>query len=125
MSDAHKIAISVETEYLPEESDIPNHKHVFVYTITIVNEGTVGARLIGRHWVITDGDLNTQEIRAEGVVGEQPKLHPGENFKYTSYAIINTPIGSMMGSYQMINDAGQLFDAEIPTFLLANPMLIH
>jgi ApaG protein len=125
MFEHHKIAISVETQYLSEESDAVNHQHVFVYTITIANEGKTAARLLGRHWIITDGDGNTQEIRGEGVVGEQPQLQPGENFRYTSFAVINTPIGSMLGSYQMISEDGQLFDAEIPTFLLANPLLIN
>lgn len=120
-----KIAISVETEYLADESDLKNEQHVFLYTITIANEGELPARLLGRHWLITDGDGNTQEIRGEGVVGEQPQVKPGENYQYTSYAIINTPIGSMVGSYQMISEDGRLFDAEIPTFRLANPLLIH
>jgi ApaG protein len=125
MFEQHKIAISVETEYLPDESDSANQQHVFIYTITIANEGQCAARLLGRHWVITDSNGNTQEIRGEGVVGEQPQLQPGENFRYTSFAVINTPIGSMIGSYQMINEKGQLFDAEIPTFRLANPLLIN
>lgn len=122
---SHHIAITVETEYLPEESDAANQQHVFIYTITISNEGSIGARLLGRHWLITDSDGQTQEIRGDGVVGEQPHLKPGENFQYTSYAVINTPIGSMLGSYQMINEHGQLFDADIPIFRLANPLLIN
>lgn len=121
----HKISITVETEYLPEESDFVNQQHVFIYKINILNEGSSTARLLGRHWLITDGDGNTKEIRGEGVIGEQPQLKPGENFQYSSFAIINTPIGSMVGSYQMITEQGELFDAEIPTFLLANPLLIH
>lgn len=125
MRDHPKIAISVETEYLQEESDIMNQQHVFIYTINIVNEGDVAARLLGRHWMITDSDGHTQEIRGDGVLGEQPQLKPGENFQYTSYAIMNTPIGSMLGSYQMISESGDLFDAEIPTFSLANPLLIN
>jgi ApaG protein len=125
MIDSHKIAISVKTEYLPEESDIFNHQHVFIYTITILNEGKAAARLLGRHWVITDCNGNTQEITGEGVIGEQPHLKPGEDYQYSSYAIISTPIGSMVGSYQMISENGQLFHAEIPTFLLANPILIN
>lgn len=120
-----KIAISVVTQYLSEESDFLNHEHVFLYTITIANEGDLSARLLGRHWIIVDADGNTQEIRGEGVVGEQPQVQPGENFQYTSYAVINTPIGSMLGSYQMISADGRFFDAEIPTFRLANPILIN
>ena len=125
MLESHKIAISVETEYLPDESDSIDQRHVFVYTITIANEGEFAARLLGRHWIITDSNGNTQEIRGDGVIGEQPHLRPGENYQYTSYAIINTPIGSMVGSYQMISENGQLFDAEIPSFRLANPILIN
>ncbi len=120
-----KIAISVETQYLSEESDFLTQEHVFLYTITIANEGDLPARLLGRHWLIVDANGNTQEIRGEGVVGEQPQVQPGENFQYTSYAVINTPIGSMLGSYQMISADGRFFDAEIPTFRLANPILIN
>jgi ApaG protein len=120
-----RIAISVKTEYLPDESDIDNQRHVFVYTVNIVNEGNIAARLISRHWVITDCNGNTEEIRGDGVIGEQPELRPGENFSYTSFAIIRFPIGHMLGSYQMISEHGHFFDAEIPTFRLANPLLIH
>lgn len=125
MKRSPKIAITVETEYLPDESDVGNQQHVFLYTITIANKGRRSARLLGRHWLITDGDGNTQEIRGEGVVGEQPKVLPGQDYQYSSYAVINTPIGSMLGSYQMISEDGHLFDAEIPSFRLANPLLIH
>lgn len=123
MIEPHKIAISIETEYLPEEST--NERYVFIYTVTIVNEGDSSARLLGRHWLITDSNGYTQEIKGDGVVGEQPQLAPGANYQYSSYAIINTPIGSMGGSYQMITEKGQMFDAEIPNFLLANPLLIN
>ncbi len=120
-----KIMISVETEFLPEESGHNEQPYVFLYTITIANQGDLAARLLGRHWIIIDGNGETQEIRGEGVVGEQPQVQPGENFQYTSYAIINTPIGNMLGSYQMIDSAGKMFDAEIPTFRLANLLLLH
>lgn len=120
-----KIAISVETEYVHDESNYDIEQHVFLYTITIANQGDLTARLLSRHWLITDGDGNTQEVRGEGVVGLQPQVKPGENFKYSSFAVINTPIGTMQGSYQMINEKGELFDAEIPSFRLANPMLVN
>lgn len=123
--DCHKIAISVETQYLPEESDQNKQQHVFSYTITIANEGDFTARLLGRHWLITDANCHTEEVRGDGVVGEQPQLKPGENFSYTSYAIITTPIGSMLGSYQMISEDGRFFDVTIPSFRLANPLLIN
>lgn len=122
---SHKIAITVKTEYLFDESDAVNDHHVFTYTINIENKGKTAARVLGRHWIITDSDGNTREIRGEGIVGEQPRLNPGENFEYSSFAIINTPIGSMTGSYQMISESGQIFEAEIPTFSLANPVLIN
>jgi ApaG protein len=125
MRTPHKIAITVKTEYLFDESDAVNDHHVFTYTINIENKGKTAARVLGRHWIITDSDGNTREIRGEGIVGEQPRLNPGENFEYSSFAIINTPIGSMTGSYQMISESGQIFEAEIPTFSLANPVLIN
>jgi ApaG protein len=125
MNDNFKIAISVTTKYLSEESDQINHQHVFAYTITITNRGQLGARLLNRHWLITDGNGRTQEVHGEGVVGEQPHLKPGQNFSYTSYAIIDTPIGSMHGSYQMMSEEGELFEAQIPAFNLVNLSLIH
>jgi ApaG protein len=125
MNDNFKIAISVTTKYLVEESDQINHQHVFAYTITITNQGHLAARLLNRHWLITDGNGRIQEVHGEGVVGEQPHLKPNQNFSYTSYAIINTPIGSMHGSYQMMSEEGELFEAQIPAFNLVNLSLIH
>ncbi len=107
------------------QSEPDNERYVFSYTITIRNEGGVPAQLLSRHWVITDANGNVQEVKGEGVVGEQPHLKPGEGFQYTSGAMIATPVGSMRGSYQMLTDSGDEFDAEIPAFTLAIPRTLH
>ncbi len=117
--------VEVETRYLPDQSDPAQNRYVFAYTITIVNQGSVAAKLLTRHWIITDAEGKVQEVRGEGVVGEQPYLRPGDGFRYTSGTILETPIGSMQGSYQMIADDGTEFDAEIPAFNLAVPNTLH
>ncbi len=117
--------VEVETRYLPDQSDPAQNRYVFAYTITIVNQGSVAAKLLTRHWIITDAEGKVQEVRGEGVVGEQPYLKPGDGFRYTSGTILETPIGSMQGSYQMIADDGTEFDAEIPPFNLAVPNTLH
>jgi ApaG protein len=121
----HNIDIDVETAYLEEQSDPDNNRYVFSYTVTIRNEGTIPAKLLTRHWVITDANSKTQEVRGEGVVGEQPHLSPGEAFQYTSGTVLETPVGSMRGSYQMIDDDGEAFDADIPAFTLSVPRILH
>ena len=95
------------------------------YTITIQNQGHVPAKLLTRHWIITDSNGRVEEVRGEGVVGEQPYLRPGEGFQYTSGAVVETPVASMQGSYQMIADDGVKFDAEIPAFALSIPRTLH
>ena len=122
---AYNTTVSVETEYIPEQSDPDNEKYVFAYTITIKNEGTVPAKLLTRHWIITNADGKTQEVRGEGVVGEQPHLQPGEGFKYTSGTMLETPVGSMHGSYHMLADDGQEFDCPIKPFTLSVPHKLH
>ncbi len=121
----YNIQVEVETRYMAEQSDPNQNRHVFAYTITIVNQGSVPARLLTRHWVITDAEGKVQEVRGEGVVGEQPYLKPGDGFRYTSGTILETPVGSMQGSYQMVADDGTEFDAEIPAFNLAVPNALH
>ncbi len=121
----HDIQVNVKTEYLQGQSDPDGERFVFAYTITIRNEGAVAARLMTRHWIITDANGKVQEVRGEGVVGEQPHLHPGQDFRYSSGAILETPVGSMEGSYQMIADDGSQFDALIAPFRLAVPGLLH
>ncbi|OQW94280.1 MAG: Co2+/Mg2+ efflux protein ApaG [Beggiatoa sp. IS2] len=121
----YDIRVDVETMYVDEQSDPEDDRYVFAYTITIRNAGTLSARLLTRHWLITDANGRVQEVRGEGVVGEQPYLRPGEGFQYTSAAMIETPVGSMQGSYQMVGDDGRYFDAEIPAFRLALPHTLH
>lgn len=121
----HQFQIRVRTAYDPGQSDPEQGRFVFAYTITIRNDGTIPARLMARHWLITDGNGKVREVRGDGVVGEQPHLGPGQNFKYSSGAIIDTPVGSMQGSYQMLADNGDRFDAPIPPFTLAVPGQIN
>ena len=121
----HKIRVDVDTSYLEDQSDPKERRFVFSYTITIRNEGSVPAKLMTRHWIITDANGKTQEVRGEGVVGEQPHLKPGQGFRYSSYAVLETPVGAMQGSYQMLADDGLQFDAPIAPFRLAMPALLH
>ena len=121
----HRIRVDVETSYLDEQSDPRQGRYVFAYTITIRNEGQVPARLLARHWVITDANGKVEEVRGDGVVGEQPYLKPGQGFRYSSGAVIETPVGSMQGSYQMLGDDGAQFDAPIQPFRLAMPGILQ
>ena len=121
----HRIRVEVETSYLDEQSDPHEHRYVLAYTITIRNDGPTPARLLTRHWVITDANGKVQEVRGDGVVGEQPYLEPGQGFRYSSGAVIETPVGAMQGSYQMVSDDGLAFDAPIPPFRLAIPGVLH
>ena len=121
----HKIRVDVDTSYLADQSDPKDKRYVFSYTITIRNEGSVPARLLTRHWIITDSNGKVQEVRGDGVVGEQPYLKPGQGFRYSSGAVLETPVGAMEGSYQMVSDDGDHFDAPIAAFRLAMPGLLH
>jgi len=121
----YQISVDVQTTYVDVQSAPDEDRYVFAYTITISNEGSIPAQLLSRHWIITDSNGAVQEVRGEGVVGEQPHLEPGESFRYTSGAIIKTPVGSMRGSYQMIADDGETFDAEIAPFSLSIPRTLH
>lgn len=122
---SHHIDIKVRTAYVDQQSQPDANRFVFAYTVTITNDGSVPAKLLSRHWVITDGNEKVQEVRGEGVVGEQPHLSPGMSFEYTSGAVLETPFGTMQGSYQMLADDGTSFDAEIPAFLLTVPRQLH
>ncbi len=119
------IKISARSRYQPDRSSPEEGRYVFAYTITIENRGQEPARLLDRHWIITDADGRVQEVRGEGVVGEQPHLQPGERFQYTSGTVIPTPVGSMHGSYGMIGDDGMRFEAMIPAFSLTSTTTIH
>jgi ApaG protein len=121
----YQIRIQVETSYLDEQSDPKERRYVFSYTITIRNEGMVAARLLTRHWVITDANGKVQEVRGDGVVGEQPHLKPGQGFRYSSGAVLETPVGAMQGSYEMVTDDGTRFDAPIAVFRLAMPGILQ
>lgn len=117
--------VEVETSYILDQSAPEQSRYVFSYTITIRNHGTVPAKLLSRHWIITDANGKVEEVRGEGVVGEQPHLKPGDGFRYTSGTVIETPVGSMQGSYHMIADDGSEFDSPIPAFSLSTPHALH
>jgi len=121
----YQITVEVQTVYVEAQSIPEQNRFVFAYTITIRNDGSANAKLLSRHWVITDSNEKVQEVRGEGVVGEQPLLQPGESFQYTSGTMIGTPVGSMQGSYQMVADDGVEFEAEIPPFTLSVPRTLH
>jgi ApaG protein len=123
--EALRIRVEVETSYVEEQSDPRDKRFVFSYTITIRNEGQVPARLLTRHWIITDANGNVRETRGDGVVGEQPYIKPGQGYRYSSGAVLETPVGTMQGSYQMMADTGQQFDALIAPFRLAMPGVLH
>ena len=125
MENQYNIDVQVETAYVSEHSEPDEDRFVFAYTITLVNRGSVAAQLISRHWFITDADNRTEEVEGEGVVGEQPVLKPGEGFRYTSGAVIETPVGTMHGTYQMVAEDGRTFDANIPRFILSAPRTLH
>jgi ApaG protein len=124
-NDSHKVDVHARARYLPDQSVPASERYVFAYSVKITNAGTVTAQLLSRHWIITDADGKVQEVRGEGVVGEQPVLRPGESFEYTSAAAIATPVGTMRGTYQMVGQDGVRFDAEIPEFALSMPRVLH
>lgn len=121
----YQFTVAVETAFVPEQSDEAQGRYVFSYTITITNTGSVGAQLISRHWIITDANNQVQEVRGLGVVGAQPLLQPGEHFQYTSGTVIATPVGTMHGSYQITAEDGTQFEAQIPSFTLSVPRILH
>ncbi|NIM00746.1 MAG: Co2+/Mg2+ efflux protein ApaG [Acidobacteria bacterium] len=117
--------VEVESTYVPERSDPAGKRWFFAYAIRITNEGPETAQLISRHWIITDGDGDVEEVRGPGVVGKQPTLAPGESFEYTSACPLPTNFGTMHGTYQMVSDGGESFDVEIAPFALAEPYAIN
>lgn len=121
----HSLDIDIQTHYMEERSSPDQDRYAFSYTITIENSGVTSAKLLNRHWLITDANGKTQEVRGEGVVGEQPLLEPGESYQYTSGAILETPVGAMEGEYELIDGQGRRFFAPIPPFSLSIPGLIH
>jgi ApaG protein len=121
----HTIEVSVSSSYLEEQSEPERQQYVFAYTVTLRNSGSIGARLLSRHWIITDGNGKVEEVTGDGVIGQQPWLDPGEGFEYSSGAVIATDVGSMVGSYRMLAEDGTQFDAQIPAFTLAVPRVLH
>ncbi len=121
----YEIRIQVATSYVDDQSEPEIDRYVFAYTITIENLSDVPAQLLRRHWVITDANGKVQEVSGDGVVGEQPHLNPGEEFRYSSGAVLETPVGAMQGLYRMEADNGVNFDAPIAPFTLAVPGMLH
>jgi len=127
MSDAttRGVRVEVHSAYVPERSSPSDSQFFFAYRIRISNQGEETVQLLGRHWVISDGDGNVEHVRGPGVVGEQPVLEPGEAFEYTSFCPLRTPFGSMHGTYQMVTAGGSAFEAEIAPFALAVPTALN
>ena len=117
-SKRYEITVSPKVTFLAEQSDPEKNHFVFAYTITVTNTGSVTAQLVSRHWIITDAEHRTQEVKGQGVVGKQPVLRPGESFEYTSGTRLRTPTGTMHGSYFFVAEDGERFDVEIAPFLL-------
>ena len=121
----NNVRVEVESHYAPDHSQPFQNHWFFHYTIKITNEGDDTVQLLSRHWIITDAEHRVQEVRGEGVVGEQPQLAPGESFTYSSFCPLPTPLGSMRGSYRMRRDDGSEFEAPIPVFTLATPHCLN
>ena len=124
-SKKYQIAVTAVPQFIADQSDPDSERYVFAYTISVENVGTVAAQLISRHWIITDGNSRVQEVRGLGVVGEQPLLRPGEKYEYTSGCQLETPVGTMRGTYQMVAEDGTPFEAAIPEFTLSIPRVLH
>ena len=121
----YQVDVSVTTRFLPEQSQPEQNRFAFSYSIAIHNTGTLPAKLLSRHWLITNGDGQVQEVRGAGVVGQQPRIEPGETHSYTSGSVMTTRVGTMQGSYQMLATDGNKFDAIISPFRLAVPGSLH
>lgn len=121
----YAINIAAKVNFLPDQSDEADNRFVFSYTITITNAGDTAIKLLSRHWIITDAHHNVQEVRGQGVVGEQPLLKPKQSFEYTSGTVLATQVGTMSGSYRMVAEDGTEFDAPIPQFVLSVPRVLH
>ncbi|MEO6024491.1 MAG: Co2+/Mg2+ efflux protein ApaG [Burkholderiales bacterium] len=121
----YNVSVTAVATFVPEQSDEQENRYVFAYTITITNTGAIAAQLLRRHWIITDASNQIQEVSGLGVVGEQPYLRPGESFQYSSGSSLNTPVGTMRGTYQMVAEDGIKFDADIPEFVLSVPRVLH
>lgn len=122
---AYEFTVAVRTQYVEEQSDPDRAHYVFAYAVTIRNTGTVAAQLISRHWIIADANDQIEEVSGLGVVGNQPLLQPGEQFDYTSGAVLKTPQGSMKGEYFCVAEDGTRFEVPIPEFVLSLPRTLH
>jgi len=125
MSETARVSVHVQSQYVASQSSPDDDRYVFAYTITIRNLGRSAVQLLGRYWVITNGNGRETEVQGEGVVGEQPLITPGNEFQYTSGAVIETPMGTMQGHYVMVDEQGDTFNVEIPVFRLAIQTHIH
>jgi ApaG protein len=121
----YEFSVQVRVRFVSEQSDPAADTYLFAYTIRVQNTGSVAAQLLTRHWIITDGNGKVEEVRGPGVVGEQPRLAPGESFEYTSGCPLTTPYGTMRGSYQCVAADGVTFDVPIPEFVLTVPRVLH
>jgi ApaG protein len=121
----YTIEVQVQSRFVPDQSCPHDNRFVFAYTVRLRNAGAVPARLLGRHWRITDANGKVEEVRGDGVIGEQPWMRPGDDYEYTSGAVLETAVGTMGGSYQMLADDGTSFEAPIPTFTLSIPRTLH
>lgn len=121
----YECTVKVEVSFIAEQSDVEHNRYAFAYHITIINTGNVAAQLVSRHWIVTEANGEQQEIKGLGVVGAQPLIKPAEHYQYTSGTVINTPMGEMRGTYQMVAEDGMQFEAVIPTFLLSMPRVLH
>ena len=119
------IRVTVRSAYVPERSHPEQQLWFFAYQVELENQGAETVRLVSRHWVITDAEERTEEVRGPGVVGEKPELSPGQSFRYSSACPLRTCFGTMFGSYQMVNASGEAFDVEIAPFALSIPYSIH
>ena len=125
MIEALTIQVKVKTMYLDEQSQPEKKRFAFAYTITIENNSDQAAQLLSRHWIITDADNSVQEVQGMGVIGQQPRILPGDNYTYSSAAVLATRVGTMEGSYQMQTDNGDTFNVPIPAFSLTCPKSLH
>jgi ApaG protein len=124
-SKRYEVTVVPKSTYVEDQSDPAKNQYVFAYTITLTNTGNVPVQLVSRHWVITDANSKVIEVKGLGVVGQQPQLKPGESFEYTSGTHLETAVGTMRGTYQMVADDGKEFDAPIPPFTLSVPRVLH
>ena len=125
MSERAEFTCSVRVQYLPEQSEEPDGPYAFAYTVTIRNTGEVAAQLVARQWLVTNAHGRTEDVRGLAVVGHQPLLKPGEQFEYTSWTRIDTPHGTMIGTFYCMSEQAHAFDAAVDEFVLVHPNALH